>query len=61
MYRKGESAFLCSEKEFRGLVYTPDVFLVNLVVDGKSYKAVMKEMQFHPVSDRLLHIDFMQV
>jgi len=43
------------------LVYTPDVFLVNLEVAGKSYKAVMKEIQFHPVSDRLQHIDFMQV
>jgi large subunit ribosomal protein L25 len=62
MYREKENLhFYAPEKEFRGLVYTPDVYLVNLVVDGKSYTAVMKELQFHPVSDRLLHIDFMQV
>ena len=62
MYREKENLhFYALEKEFRGLVYTPDVFLVNLLVDGMSYSAVMKELQFHPVSDRLLHIDFMQV
>lgn len=62
MYREKENLhFYAHENAFRGLVYTPDVFLVNLIVDGKSYTAVMKDMQFHPVSDRLQHIDFMQV
>lgn len=53
--------FYAHENEFRGLVYTPEVYLVNLVIDGKSYPAVMKDLQFHPVTDRLQHIDFMQV
>ena len=62
MYREKENLhFYAHENAFRGLVYTPDVFLVNLIVDGKNYNAVMKDIQFHPVSDRLLHIDFMQV
>jgi len=62
MYKEKENLhFSAPESAFRGLVYTPDVFLVNLIVDGKSFKAVMKDIQFHPVSDRLLHIDFMQV
>ena len=62
MYMAKENLhFYAHENAFRGLVYTPDVFLVNLEVAGKSYKAVMKEIQFHPVSDRLQHIDFMQV
>jgi large subunit ribosomal protein L25 len=62
MYKEKENLhFFAHENAFRGLVYTPDVFLVNLVVDGTSYKAVMKDLQFHPVTDRLLHIDFMQV
>ena len=62
MYKDKENLhFYAHENAFRGLVYTPDVFLVNLVVDGKSYTAVMKDLQFHPVSDKLLHIDFMQV
>lgn len=53
--------FYAHENAFRGLVYTPEVYLVSLVVDGKSYNAVMKEIQWHPVTDRILHIDFMQV
>jgi large subunit ribosomal protein L25 len=62
MYREKENLhFYAHENAFRGLVYTPDVFLVNLEVDGNSYNAVMKEIQFHPVSDKILHIDFMQV
>ena len=62
MYREKDNLhFYAHENAFRGLVYTPDVFLINLIVDGKSYNAVMKDLQFHPVTDRLLHIDFMQV
>ncbi len=53
--------FYAHENEFRGLIYTPDVHQVNLLVDGKSYSAVLKDLQFHPVSDKLLHIDFIQV
>ncbi|MDZ7634821.1 MAG: 50S ribosomal protein L25 [Bacteroidales bacterium] len=62
MYREKENLhFYAHQNVFRGLVYTPEVFLVNLVVDGKNYNAVMKDLQFHPVSDQLQHIDFMQV
>lgn len=62
MYREKENLhFYAHENAFRGLVYTPEVFLVNLIVDGKKYNAVMKDLQFHPVTDRLQHIDFMQV
>ncbi len=53
--------FYAHENAFRKLVYTPEVYLVNLNIDGKNYNAVMKDLQFHPVSDRLLHIDFIQV
>jgi large subunit ribosomal protein L25 len=53
--------FYAHENAFRKLVYTPEVYLVSLNIDGKNYNAVMKDLQFHPVSDRLLHIDFVQV
>ncbi|MCX6274745.1 MAG: 50S ribosomal protein L25/general stress protein Ctc [Bacteroidetes bacterium] len=45
----------------KNLVYSPNVHLVDLDIDGSTYRAVMKELQFHSVNDRLLHIDFMQV
>ncbi|MCU0410064.1 MAG: 50S ribosomal protein L25/general stress protein Ctc [Bacteroidales bacterium] len=53
--------FYAHENTFRGLVYTPEVYQVNLNIDGKSYNAVMKDLQFHPVSDRLQHIDFIEI
>ncbi|HUW92176.1 MAG TPA: 50S ribosomal protein L25, partial [Bacteroidales bacterium] len=53
--------FYAHENEFRSMIYTPDVHLIHLQVGGNSYKAVLKDLQFHPVSDKLLHIDFIQV
>jgi large subunit ribosomal protein L25 len=46
---------------FRNLVYSPEVFLVDLNIDGTSHRAVMREVQFHPVTDRLNHIDFLEI
>lgn len=45
----------------RKLIYTSDIFLVDLSIDGKDYKAILKDLQFHPVSDEVLHLDFLQV
>ena len=50
--------FTVGEKELKNLVYTPNVYLVNLDIDGKVNQAVMREIQFHPVTDKILHIDF---
>ena len=47
--------------ELRKVVYTPHVYVVNLTIDGESHIAVMKELQFHPVTDALIHIDFYEV
>jgi len=53
--------FFAEDKAFRDLVYTNHVYVVNLNMEGKKYKAIMKEIQFHPVSDKLNHIDFIEV
>jgi large subunit ribosomal protein L25 len=42
-------------------VYTPDAHLVNLNIEGNEYKVVLKEIQFHPVSDKIIHADFTEV
>lgn len=46
---------------FRSLVYTPEVYTVKISVDGKTHNAIMQEIQFHPISDKLLHIDFIEI
>jgi large subunit ribosomal protein L25 len=47
--------------EIRKMIYSPEVFVVNLDIDGKKTKSIMKALQFHPVSDKVLHIDFLEV
>ena len=62
LYGGGENVhFAVIEKDLQKLLYTPVVYTVNLNISGKEYAAVMREIQFHPVSDRVLHIDFYQI
>ena len=65
--KKGENgapealAFAIPAAQLRRVVYSPDVYVVNLTIDGEAHKAVMKELQFHPTTDALLHVDFFEV
>jgi large subunit ribosomal protein L25 len=53
--------FVVKSSDVRNLVYTPEVFLVNLDLGEKKLMGIVKEIQFHPVKDNILHIDFLQV
>jgi large subunit ribosomal protein L25 len=53
--------FYAPELSFKNLVYTPDAHLVKLSIEDKEYKAVLKDMQFHPVKDNILHADFIEI
>jgi large subunit ribosomal protein L25 len=53
--------FATNTLDFKGLVYTPNVHTVQLSIDGTDYNAVMREIQFHPVTDKILHIDFLEI
>lgn len=53
--------FSTTNPELRNLIYTPDIFVVNLDIDGEIHKAVMREIQFHPVKDTVLHVDFYEI
>ena len=53
--------FAVSEKEINKLVYTPHIYLIDVTIDGVDHKAVLKELQFHPVKDNVLHVDFYEV
>ena len=54
-------SFVVSMKELRKIVYTPHIYVINLIIDGESHTAIMKELQFHPVTDALLHVDFYEI
>ncbi len=53
--------FYAHENDFRKLVYTPNTFVVELNINGSKTKAIMQDIQFHPVTDKILHIDFLEV
>ncbi|MDR1458904.1 MAG: 50S ribosomal protein L25/general stress protein Ctc [Bacteroidales bacterium] len=54
-------SLLIEEKSFKDLIYTPEVFYVELDVEGTVYEAIVQETQFHPVTDKLLHVDFLEI
>ncbi|MBR5392320.1 MAG: 50S ribosomal protein L25/general stress protein Ctc [Prevotella sp.] len=65
--KKGENglpealSFAVPMTELRKVIYTPHIYVVNLSIDGAEHKAIIKELQFHPVKDTLLHIDFYEI
>ncbi|HEY9560208.1 MAG TPA: 50S ribosomal protein L25/general stress protein Ctc [Anseongella sp.] len=53
--------FSASAADLRDLIYTPEAMFVDLDLEGKKFRASMKDIQFHPVSDEVLHVDFLQL
>lgn len=62
VYGVGENiTFNVAVEDVRKLIYTPDTLLVNLTIGDAKKKVIVKELQFHPVSGNLFHIDFLEV
>ena len=53
--------FTVTKDSIRNLVYSPEIFAVELTIDGKKTMAVVKDIQFQPVTDGILHMDFLEV
>lgn len=53
--------FTVAQSAVRTLVYTPNIYAVELTIDGVKHMAIMKEIQFQPVTDEIIHIDFLEV
>jgi len=53
--------FFVTEGNFRNLLYTPKVYIINIDIDGNNHNAIIKDLQFHPVTDKLLHADFYEL
>ncbi len=58
---KEQKLFVVEEKQFQKLLYTPEVQYVELSLDGKVMTAIVQATQFHPITDNLLHVDFLEV
>jgi len=49
------------EKDFKHLVFSPEIAFVKIAVDGKEFSAILQDIQYHPVSDNILHADFLEL
>lgn len=58
---KEQKLFVVEESQFRSLLYTPEVKYAEISLDGNTYRAIVQETQFHPITDKLLHVDFLEV
>lgn len=62
LYGSGDNInFESTEKELHSLIYTPNFYKVNLTIDGVNHEALMREIQFHPVTDKVMHVDFLRL
>ena len=63
LYGNGKvtATFEVAANDVRKLIYTPEIFVVNINIEGTVYNAIIQELQFHPVNDSILHIDFLQI
>ncbi len=64
--KKGENgpealSFAIPFNELRKAIYTPHVYVINIDIEGEKHIAIMKEIQFHPVTDAVLHVDFYEI
>jgi large subunit ribosomal protein L25 len=61
LYGGGENVhFTLHVNDVKKMIYTPEIYLVNLTIAGKLYVSLIKDVQYHPVTDKVLHIDFYQ-
>ena len=58
---KEQIHFHMDERNFSNILFTPEVFVINIELDGKTYMAVLQDVQYHPVTDKVLHADFLEL
>lgn len=58
---KEQTHFTLDVADFKKIIFTPEVFLVQLNIDGKEVNAILQDVQYHPVTDSILHADFLEV
>ena len=62
IYGNGEEVRFCTEaKSFKTILFTPETYIVDFTIDGKVYRTVLQDVQYHPLTDEVLHADFLHV
>ncbi len=58
---KEQIHFTLEEKDFKKLIFTPETYFIELDIDGKQTRTILKDIQYHPVTDRVMHADFLEI
>jgi large subunit ribosomal protein L25 len=58
---KEQLHFVVEEKPLKKIVFTPEVYIINLNVEGRSHDTILQDAQYHPVTDNFLHVDFLEI
>lgn len=58
---KDQVHFTAEVAAFKHIIFTPETYLINLEIGGKKYQAILQDVQYHPLSDNLLHADFLLI
>jgi large subunit ribosomal protein L25 len=53
--------FAIDAKEFKKFIFTPEIFFIEIEIEGEKYRTILKDVHYHPVSDNALHADFLQI
>jgi large subunit ribosomal protein L25 len=58
---KEQIHFTVDERNFTNFLFTPEVFIINIELDGTTYSTILQDIQYHPVTDKVLHADFLEL
>ena len=58
---KEQIHFIAEEKDFMKIIFTPEVFIIKLNINGNEKDVILQDIQYHPVTDRILHVDFLEI
>ncbi|MCB0804591.1 MAG: 50S ribosomal protein L25 [Bacteroidales bacterium] len=58
---KEQIHFTLDESDFKPIIFTPEVFILKIEIDGTEHTAILQDIQYHPVTDSILHADFLEV
>ena len=56
-----EVRFYTEEKSFKTILFTPETYIIDFTIEGQVYRTILQDIQYHPISDEVLHADFLEV
>jgi len=58
---KDQKHFSLDQKDFKKIIFTPEVFIIKIELDGNTFETILQDIQYHPVTDIVLHADFLEL